>query len=445
MIKDKSHNELPAGWANCNIEDISISLRRGPFGSAIKKSFFVKEGYKVYEQRNAIYRSEKIGNYFISENKFNELADFEVKPLDFILSCSGTIGKLFQIPEKAQKGIINQALMRIRIDNKVMNYKFFSYLFDYSKFIDAILVESRGVAIKNIVGIKEFKNVEIKVPPLNEQNRIVDKLDKLLSELDKGKEQLKTSLEQLKVYRQSILKHAFAGKLTNDIIIVGKLPKGWAYKSIEEISTVLGDGLHGTPKYIDYGEFYFINGNNLSDGIIEIKSNTKRVSKSEYEKYKKPLNENTVFVSINGSIGYTAFFNNEKVILGKSACYFNVIAGVSKSYVRYYLKSNDFNVYANKEATGSTIKNLGLKAMREFQIPLPPTIEEQNKIVQLIEAQFSICKSLEEAIEENISKSELIKQGLLQMAFKGELVDQNLNDEPATELLERIKREQKYH
>jgi type I restriction enzyme S subunit len=181
--------------------------------------------------------------------------------------------------------------------------------------------------------------IEVAIPPLLEQQAIVAKIEELLSELENGKQQLQTAQQQLKMYRQSLLKWAFEGKLTNKKVKDGELPKGWKLKELKEITSVLGDGLHGTPKYSETGDYYFINGNNLNDGKIEIKENTKRVSLEEYNKYKKPLNENTIFVSINGSLGYTAFYNNEKVILGKSACYFNVLETINKFYIRYFLTS----------------------------------------------------------------------------------------------------------
>lgn len=167
----------------------------------------------------------------------------------------------------------------------------------------------------------------------------------------------------------------------------------WKKVQLKDCVTILGDGLHGTPKYTEDGEYAFINGNNLVDGSIKIKPDTKRVSKEEYEKYKKPLSDRTVLVSINGTLGNVAIYNNEKIILGKSACYFNVIDEVDKLFIKYIVSSPLFKDYLNISATGTTIKNISLKQMREFDFFLPP-IKLQQKIA-------SILSSLDEKIAVN--------------------------------------------
>jgi type I restriction enzyme, S subunit len=175
------------------------------------------------------------------------------------------------------------------------------------------------------------------------------------------------------------------------------LPDNWAWIRLGEIVSLLGDGIHGTPIYDETGEYFFVNGNNLSDGIIEIKSNTKKVSREEYQKYKKELNSRTVMVSINGTIGNVAFYNNENVILGKSACYFNLFELIDKQYIKKILNSAYFLEYAVSSATGSTIKNVSLKSMREFPVPLPP-LAEQHRIVAKVDQLMALCDRLEVAI-----------------------------------------------
>ena len=172
------------------------------------------------------------------------------------------------------------------------------------------------------------------------------------------------------------------------------LPNSWKWVRLGEIVSLLGDGLHGTPAYDETGEYFFINGNNLSDGLIERKGNTSKVSVDEYNKYKKELNSRTVLVSINGTIGNVAFYNNENVILGKSACYFNLLERIDKQFTKNLLNSLYFLEYAFSSATGSTIKNVSLKAMREFPFFLPP-LAEQRRIGAKIDQLMARCDELE--------------------------------------------------
>ena len=157
----------------------------------------------------------------------------------------------------------------------------------------------------------------------------------------------------------------------------------WKECTLAEITSILGDGLHGTPNYDKNGEYFFINGNNLSNGKIIIKSDTKRADLSEYDKYKKNLNDRTILVSINGTLGNIALYNNEKCILGKSACYFNVNADVDKYFIKYVVTNKDFQEYIRNFATGTTIPNVSLKTMREYSFFLPP-IEEQKAIAEVL-------------------------------------------------------------
>lgn len=170
-------------------------------------------------------------------------------------------------------------------------------------------------------------------------------------------------------------------------------PQGWKWLRLSQITRQIGDGLHGTPIYSQGGGYYFVNGSNLKEGKIVIKPETKTVGESEYFKHKKSLDEQSILVSINGTIGNVAFFNSEKIILGKSACYLNLAHGVSKHFVRLLIESPGFMKYALKSATGTTIKNLGLKAINDYPIALPP-LAEQHRIVAKVDQLTALCSQL---------------------------------------------------
>ena len=205
-----------------------------------------------------------------------------------------------------------------------------------------------------------------------------------------------------------------------------EIPENWCWCRLEDLVTILGDGLHGTPQYDISGEYYFVNGNNLNNGVIEIKPDTKKINEKEFEKYKKDLNETTIFVSINGTIGNIAFYNNEKIILGKSACYFNVAIEDLKKYFFYLFQTDFFLNYALDNATGTTIKNVGLGTMRNFLLPLPP-LSVQNAIVETLEQVLPLVDAYENAL---LQKEELkstlpdkIKKAILQEAITGQLTE----------------------
>lgn len=188
----------------------------------------------------------------------------------------------------------------------------------------------------------------------------------------------------------------------------------WITTTLEECTDILGDGLHGTPKYTENGEYAFVNGNNLVDGEILIKKETKRVDYSQYEKYKKPLTNRTILVSINGTLGNVGVYGSEKIILGKSACYFNVKESVDKDFIYYIVSSPTFKQYLESNATGTTIKNISLKQMREYTFELPE-IGEQKRI-------SSVLRKIDEKIKNNRAINKNLEEQA-QAIFKSWFVD----------------------
>lgn len=223
-----------------------------------------------------------------------------------------------------------------------------------------------------------------------------------------------------------------------------EIPQGWEWCRLSCLTSILGDGIHGTPEYDNAGDIYFVNGNNLNDGIITIKNDTKRVNSTEAAKHKRTLTESTVLVSINGTIGKVAFYNNEKIILGKSACYFNLLGCINKVYVKCIIETEYFSEYAKKVATGTTIKNVPLAGMKNFLIPLP-SLSEQSRIVHRInelKTKVSRYNHLQSELDiSNRSIFDKLKKSALQEAVQGRLVPQIAEEGTARELLEQIRQE----
>ena len=176
----------------------------------------------------------------------------------------------------------------------------------------------------------------------------------------------------------------------------------WKKYKLKDVCTILGDGLHGTPIYDDKGEFFFINGNNLKDGRISIKNDTKRVPYSEANKYKKPLNNRTILVSINGTIGNVAKYRDEKCILGKSACFFNVKENVDLNFIYYVVANQQFKNTITQLATGTTIKNVSLETMRNYTFRIPPlSIQKQiGKILSSLDDKIELNRRINDNLEQ---------------------------------------------
>ena len=181
-IDDEIPFEVPPSWALIRLDDIGI-YRKGPFGSSLTKSMFVPKGadtVKVYEQKNAIQKDHTLGTYYITRQYYeSKMRSFTVEPGDILVSCAGTIGETYVLPEQIELGIINQALMRMTIFAPI-DLDYFLLYFDYV-LKQTAKESSKGSAIKNIPPFEIFKKLILPLPPLEEQKRIVEKVRELKS------------------------------------------------------------------------------------------------------------------------------------------------------------------------------------------------------------------------------------------------------------------------
>ena len=181
-IDDEIPFEIPENWEVVRLQNIG-EYRKGPFGSSLTKSMFVpksKSSIKVYEQKNAIQKDCTLGTYYIPMEYYNEkMKGFTVLPNDIIVSCAGTIGETYILPSSAEIGIINQALMRMRITSQI-NVDYFLIYFDYVV-KETARESSKGSAIKNIPPFDIFKKIILPLPPLKEQKRIIQEVQTIQS------------------------------------------------------------------------------------------------------------------------------------------------------------------------------------------------------------------------------------------------------------------------
>ncbi len=218
ITEDEKPFDIPSNWRWVRLGDLG-NYKKGPFGSALTKNMFVPKGdntIKVYEQKNAIRKDAFIGEYYITKEYFEQkLLSFEVKSGDIIVSCAGTIGETYVLPNGIEKGIINQALMRMRL----FSYNFIPYFLIFFDFVlkQSANLQSKGSAIKNIPPFDILKRYLVPLPPLEEQKRIVEKLEQILPYIEQY-EKAWNELETLNKdfpdkLKKSLLQYAIEGKL----------------------------------------------------------------------------------------------------------------------------------------------------------------------------------------------------------------------------------------
>jgi len=201
---DEMFGEVSQKENGFTLNDVCVKMVRGPFGSSLKKEYFVPEGsttYKVYEQKHAINREINIGDYYIDSQKFDELKRFEVKPGDVIMSCSGTIGKFFVIPSNAKPGIINQALLNFKLNDSLINHDYFLQ----SMYSIISTIESKGSGIANITSVKNIKETNLFLPSLTEQNEF----STFVRQVDKLKFAVQQSLNETQILFDSLMQQYF--------------------------------------------------------------------------------------------------------------------------------------------------------------------------------------------------------------------------------------------
>ncbi|RTK02715.1 restriction endonuclease subunit S [Campylobacter jejuni] len=213
----KENYQLPQFWEWKSLGEIlygdKYSIKRGPFGSALKKSFFVENGIRVFEQYNPINNDPHWKRYFISYDKFKELEAFKAMEGDLLISCSGTLGKIVELPKNTEIGVINQALLKIKLDNEKILNSYFIYYFNSPTMQDKILESTLGSAIKNIASVKILKQIQIPLPPLQEQEQIAKHLDFVFEKAKTLKELYTKELKDYEELKQSLLDKAFKGEL----------------------------------------------------------------------------------------------------------------------------------------------------------------------------------------------------------------------------------------
>ena len=409
--------EVPQGWVWCKLDDLAF-YKKGPFGSSLTKSMFVLKGdntYKVYEQKNAIQKNEKLGTYYISKEKYQELIAFAIQPFDIIVSCAGTIGETFVLPQEPMEGIINQALMLVRLYNRDIE-KFYLLYFDYILKEEAYK-ESKGTAIKNIPPFDVLKNFYIPLPPFSEQQRIVAEIERwfaLIDTIKQGKVELQTAIKQTK---SKILDLAIHGKLVpqdpNDepaIELVRrinpkaqitcdnehsrKLPQSWTWVKGKNIFAPMKSTKPTNEKfqYIDIDSI-----DNKRQIISEVKTIKTVNAPSRANRYTQK--NDVVFSMVRPYLRNIAKVTNDNCIASTGFYVCSSIPQILHPDYCYYLMISDNVVNGlNQFMKGDNSPSINKGHIDEWLFPLPP-LAEQQRIVQKIEKMFFILDDIQNALE----------------------------------------------
>ena len=182
------------------------AIKRGPFGGALKKDDFVENGYLVYEQRHAIHNDFDYAKYYITQKKYDDMIGFKVVPGDLIISCSGvTLGRIAEVPKGAKEGIINQALLKLSLNQQIMLNTFFIHQFRGEEIQEILFGFSRGSGIPNMPSMSDVKSVKFICPPLELQKEYCD----FVQQVDKSKLAVQQSLEKTQQLFDSLMQEYF--------------------------------------------------------------------------------------------------------------------------------------------------------------------------------------------------------------------------------------------
>jgi len=386
-------------WKTKKLGDICL-LVRGPFGGSLKKTSFVESGFAVYEQNHAIKDQCKDFRYFISQQKFNEMSRFEVAPGDILMSCSGTIGKSTIVPNEAPKGIINQALLKIT-PSKDIDVKFLKLYMESELFAKQLMETVDGAAIQNVASVKTLKNIEINLPALEEQHRIVAKLDVAFAKIDKAIKTENFKLENSNKLSASVIEEIFRLE-SND----------WKTVSLGEVIKVeRGSSPRPIKKYLtdDNG----VNWVKISDTEQNGKYVTKTKEKITLEGSRKSrhVRKGDLILTNSMSFGRPYIMEIEGFIHDG---WFVLRLGnqLNIDYIYYLLASPFVQKQFQKLAAGSVVKNISSDLTKKALLPIP-SLERQKEVAKLISQLEEATATLSLILNSKIKNYSALKSAIL--------------------------------
>ncbi len=386
---------------------------RGPFGGSLKKSVFVADGFAVYEQQHAIYDQFDDIRYFIDDSKFQEMQRFELRPNDLIMSCSGTMGKVAIVPDNIRRGIINQALLKLT-PKKAVSPEFLKYWMDSTDFQDALKAQSGGAAIQNVASVSILKGIQISLPPLVEQQRIVGLLDEAFEGLTTAKANAEKNLQNARALFESHLQSVFTQR-----------GPGWVETTLSRATDGIFTGPFGSLLHkSDYvlGRIPLVNPAHITDVGIE-PDLRKTVSEATALRLKNYImHEGDIVIGRRGEMGRCALVTDveDGWLCGTGSFFIRPSSQCDTSYLVRFLRSEACKARLGKIAGGAVMPNLSNTDLGNLALDLPPP-ERQKAIVKEIDTLHAETQRLAQIYEKKLAALDALKKSLLHQAFSGEL------------------------
>tara|TARA_R110000868_G_C10972616_1_gene770541 strand:- start:5395 stop:6669 length:1275 start_codon:yes stop_codon:yes gene_type:complete len=422
-------NKLPKDWKHINLGSIAKVKggKRLPKGHTYATEITNLPYIRVTDFGNQTISFEKLKHLNTDTQKV--IKNYTISNEDVYISIAGTIGVTGIIPQKLNGANLTENAAKITelidCDKKFLS-RFLSSLDGQSQ-----IKESTKTTTQPKLSLYRIAEIIIPLPPLEIQHAIVSKIEELFSELDKGIEDLKIAQQQLKTYRQSVLKWAFEGKLTNENVKDGELPKGWEiYKIGEVCKTVDGDRGPNYPKKEEFSKegfcLYLSTKNVREDRFLF--DETIFITKEKDEKLRSgKLQLNDVVITTRGTLGNVALYDSkipfQHVRINSGMLILRITNELlSNYYLMKFITSPIFINQLKNKQTGTAQPQIPANILREIEIPLPITLKEQHQIVQEIESRLSVADKMEESIVQSLLQAESLRQSILKKAFEGKLV-----------------------
>ena len=404
---DKKLDKLPKDWKWVKLGSVATYLN----GRAFKPTEWKDKGKPIIRIQNL---NKPDAKYNYTQEIFEER--YKVTKGDLLFAWSASLGAYIW---KGNDAWLNQHIFKV-VPKEFTNKIFLYYLLE--KIVQELYSKAHGSGMVHVTKGK-FEATEIPFPSLSTQLAIVSKIEELFSELDKGIENLKIAEAQLKIYRQSVLKWAFEGKLTNDNLKDGKLPNGWRKIVLGDVCKNVEYG--SATKSKEKGKVPVLRMGNIQNGKFDWEDLVYTDDEDEINKYllKK---DDVLFNRTNSAewVGKTAIYKGERpaIFAGYLIRINRIESLLDANFITYYLNSLEAKKYGNKvRSFGVNQSNINGTKLKSYPLSLP-TLEEQKIIVEEIESRLSVADKMEEGIRESLAQAEALRQSILKKAFEGRLV-----------------------